>query len=136
MKLKNEPKTCKKCGAKFIQTGKGNQVYCPDCQAGRKPNAAYIKARQPGEVRIIIPKQACAGSGGNGCKETIETPEKTLQQVETPEPDAWYKARITKGDAVMLEAKIHPRNASADPEGGQIDGQPFTLHRAAGSARG
>ncbi|MBQ1580789.1 MAG: hypothetical protein IIZ86_06640 [Firmicutes bacterium] len=108
MKLKHEPKVCKKCGAKFIQTGKGNQVYCPDCQAGRKPNTAYIKARQPGEVRIIIPKQAGAGSGGNGCKETIETPEKTLQQVETPEPDAWYKARITKGDAVMLEAKIHP----------------------------
>ena len=96
MKLKNEPKICKKCGAKFIQTGKGNQVYCPDCQAGRQHNAAYIKARQPGEVRIIKPEQ----------KEASE--DLTLQQVETPEPDAWYKARITKGDAVMLEAKIHP----------------------------
>lgn len=96
MKLKHEPKTCKKCGAKFIQTGKGNQVYCPDCQAGRKHNAAYIKARQPGEVRIIKPEQ----------KEASE--DLKLLQVETPEPDAWYKARITKGDAVMLEAKIHP----------------------------
>lgn len=96
MKLKNEPKICKKCGAKFIQTGKGNQVYCPDCQAGRKTNAAYIKARQPGEVRIIKPYQG-------------EAPEELkLLQVETPEPDAWYKARITKGDAVMLEARIHP----------------------------
>ena len=64
----------------------------------------------PGRVRRNSgpTKQACAGSGGNGCKETIETPEKTLQQAETPEPDTWYKARITKGDAVMLEAKIHP----------------------------
>lgn len=106
-KLKLQPRECEKCGGKYVPTGT-RQRLCPACAAGRKHNPAYTAARTPGEVKIIIPKQACAGSGGNGCKETIETPEKTLQQVETPEPDAWYKARITKGDAVMLEAKIHP----------------------------
>lgn len=102
MKLKNEPKTCKKCGAKFIQTGKGNQIYCPDCQAGKKVNTAYIKARQPGEVKTITPEE-------NAAQDLKFAPE-ILQALhtETPEPELWYKARITKGDAVMLEAKIHP----------------------------
>lgn len=102
MKLKNEPKTCKRCGAKFIQTGKGNQVYCPDCRAGKKLNAAYIKARLPGEVKVITPEE-------NATQELKVDPEVLRAlHTETPEPELWYKARITKGKELMLEAKIHP----------------------------
>lgn len=115
-KLKLKPRECEICGGKYIPTGT-KQRFCPACAAGRKHNSKYTAARTPGEVKIIIPKQTDAGSGGNGCKETIETPEKTMQQperpaevtrqvIETPEAGTWYEVRVRKDGAVMMDAKI------------------------------
>lgn len=117
-KLKLKPRECEICGGKYIPTGT-KQRFCPACAAGRKHNSKYTAARTPGEVKIIIPKQTDAGSGGNGCKETIETPEKTMQQperpaevtrqvIETPEQNRWYECRIRRGDSIMMDAKISP----------------------------
>lgn len=117
-KLKLQPRECEKCGGKYVPTGT-RQRLCPACAAGRKHNPAYTAARTPGEVKIIIPKQTDVGSGGNGCKEAIETPEETMQQteapekitrqvIETPEAGTWYEVRVRKDGAVMMDAKISP----------------------------
>lgn len=117
-KLKLKPRECEICGGKYIPTGT-KQRFCPACAAGRKHNPKYTAARTPGEVKIIIPKQTDVGSGGNGCKEAIETPEETMQQteapekitrqvIETPETGTWYEVRVRKDGAVMMDAKISP----------------------------
>ena len=117
-KLKLQPRECEQCGGKYIPTGT-RQRLCPACAAGRKHNPKYTAARTPGEVKIIIPKQTDAGSGGSGCKETIETPEKTMQRpevpegiarqvIETPETGTWYEIRVRKDGAVMMDATISP----------------------------
>lgn len=115
-KLKLKPRECEICGGKYIPTGT-KQRFCPACAAGRKHNPKYTAARTPGEVKIIIPKQTDAGSGGSGCKEAIETPEKTMQQsevpeeitrqvIETPERDTWCEVRVRIGDTVTIDTKI------------------------------
>lgn len=127
-KLKLKPRECEICGGKYIPTS-NRQKYCPECKIlvkralgdpeEAKKRARYYKHRTPGEVKIIIPKQTDVGSGGNGCKEAIETPEETMQQteapekitrqvIETPETGTWYEVRVRKDGAVMMDAKISP----------------------------
>lgn len=124
IKLPIRAKECEICGGKYIPTS-NRQKYCQACaglmkKSGGDKEKAKAKARyerqcMPGEVKIIVPKSAEAGSGRNSAIETPaplkqpEKPEEAIRKtIETPEQGTWYEARITRGKDLMLAARIHP----------------------------
>lgn len=118
-KLKFEPKQCEICGGKYIPTS-NRQKYCPECKIlvkraqgdpeEAKKRARYYEHRMPGEVTVTqLPTRPKKPETPETQLQQPERPaEVTRQVIETPEAGAWYEARITKGKALMLEAKIHP----------------------------